>query len=162
MNLATVVIVGRPNVGKSSFFNRVLGRRAAVVANREGVTRDRHYQVAEWSGHYFTVVDTGGFLAKDLDGLNGSVRKQIEVAVAEADVVLFLTDGRVGITELDQTFARVIQKSGRPVILVVNKAESRNVALESAQFWNLGLGEPFAISALQGDNVADLLDKVME
>ncbi|MBW8887447.1 MAG: ribosome biogenesis GTPase Der [Fibrobacteres bacterium] len=162
MQLATVVIVGRPNVGKSSFFNRVLGRRAAVVANRDGVTRDRHYQVAEWNGHYFTVVDTGGFLSKDLDGLNGSVRKQIEVAVAEADVVLFLADGRVGITELDQTFARVIQKSGRPVILVVNKAESRNVALESSVFWNLGLGEPFPISALQGDNVADLLDKVLE
>jgi GTP-binding protein len=162
MQLATVVIVGRPNVGKSSFFNRVLGRLAAVVANREGVTRDRHYQMAEWNGHYFQVVDTGGFMAKDLDGLNGSVRKQIEVAIEEADVVLFLADGRVGITELDQTFARVIQKSGRPVILVVNKAESRNVALESAQFWNLGLGEPFPISALQGDNVADLLDKVLE
>jgi GTP-binding protein len=162
MQLANVVIVGRPNVGKSSFFNRVLGRRAAVVANREGVTRDRHYQVAEWNGHYFQVVDTGGFLAKDLDGLNGSVRKQIEVAVAEADLVLFLVDGRVGITELDLNFARVIQKTNRPVLLVVNKAEGRGVALESSQFWNLGLGEPFPISALQGDNVADLLDKVLE
>jgi GTP-binding protein len=162
MQLATVVIVGRPNVGKSSFFNRVLGRRAAVVADREGVTRDRHYQVAEWRGHHFQVVDTGGFLSKDLDGLNASVRKQIEVAVEEADLVLFLADGRVGITELDQTFARVIQKSGRPVLLVVNKAESRNVALEASQFWSLGLGEPFPISALQGDNVADLLDKVLE
>jgi GTP-binding protein len=162
MNLATVVIVGRPNVGKSSFFNRVLGRRAAVVADREGVTRDRHYQVAEWNGHHFQVVDTGGFLSKDLDALNSSVRKQIEVAVAEADLVLFLVDGRVGITEMDQTFARVIQKADRPTLLVVNKAESRNVALESAQFWGLGLGEPIAISALQGDNVADLLDKVLE
>lgn len=162
MNLATVVIVGRPNVGKSSFFNRVLGRRAAVVANREGVTRDRHYQVAEWNDRYFQVVDTGGFLSKDLDGLNASVRKQIEVAVLEADLVLFLVDGRVGVTELDQTFARVIQKSGKPVLLVVNKAEARQVAMEASQFWNLGLGEPHPVSALQGDNVADLLDKVLE
>lgn len=162
MNLATVVIVGRPNVGKSSFFNRVLGRRAAVVANREGVTRDRHYQVAEWNGIHFQVVDTGGFLSKDLDSLNSSVRKQIEVAVDEADLVLFLVDGRVGITEMDLNFARVIQKADRPTLLVVNKAESRAVSLESSQFWNLGLGEPIAISALQGDNVADLLDKVIE
>lgn len=162
MNLATVVIVGRPNVGKSSFFNRVLGRRAAVVANREGVTRDRHYQIAEWNGIHFQVVDTGGFLSKDLDSLNPSVRKQIEVAVEEADLVLFLVDGRVGITEMDLNFARVIQKADRPTLLVVNKAESRAVSLEASQFWNLGLGEPIAISALQGDNVADLLDKVIE
>ena len=162
MQLPTVAIVGRPNVGKSSFFNRVLGRRAAVVADREGVTRDRHYQVAEWNDRYFQVVDTGGFMSKDLDGVNGSVRKQIELAVADADLVLFLVDGRVGITELDQTFARVIQKTGRPALLVVNKAEKRQVAMESSQFWNLGLGEPFPISALQGDYVADLLDKVLE
>lgn len=162
MNLATVVIVGRPNVGKSSFFNRVLGRRAAVVANREGVTRDRHYQVAEWNGVHFQIVDTGGFLSKDLDSLNSSVRAQIEVAIDEADLVLFLVDGRVGITEMDLNFARVVQKTGRPTLLVVNKAESRSVSLEAAQYWSLGLGEPLPISALQGDNVADLLDAVLE
>ena len=162
MNLATVVIVGRPNVGKSSFFNRVLGRRAAVVANREGVTRDRHYQIAEWNGIHFQIVDTGGFLSKDLDSLNSSVRAQIEVAIDEADLVLFLVDGRVGITEMDLNFARVVQKTGRPTLLVVNKAESRSVSLEAAQYWSLGLGEPLPISALQGDNVADLLDAVVE
>lgn len=162
MNLATVVIVGRPNVGKSSFFNRVLGRRAAVVANREGVTRDRHYQNAEWNGVHFQVVDTGGFLSKDLDSLNASVRAQIEVAIEEADLVLFLVDGRVGITEMDLNFARVVQKTGRSTLLLVNKAESRSVALEAAQYWALGLGEPFPISALQGDNVADVLDAVLE
>jgi GTP-binding protein len=161
MNLATVVIVGRPNVGKSSFFNRVLGRRAAVVANREGVTRDRHYQVADWGGVHFQIVDTGGFLSKDEDALNASVRNQIMVAVEEADLVLFLVDGRVGITEMDMVFARLIQKSGQPTLLVVNKAESRSVALEAAQYWSLGLGEPLPISALQGDNVADLLDAVV-
>ncbi|MEO7426405.1 MAG: ribosome biogenesis GTPase Der [Fibrobacteria bacterium] len=162
MNLATVVIVGRPNVGKSSFFNRVLGRRAAVVANREGVTRDRHYQIAEWNGVHFQIVDTGGFLSKDLDALNSSVRDQILVAVEEADLVLFLVDGRVGITEMDLTFARLIQKTGQPTLLVVNKAESRSVSLEASQYWSLGLGEPLPISALQGDNVADLLDAVVE
>src|SRR3954468_12781471 len=115
MNLATVVIVGRPNVGKSSFFNRVLGRRAAVVANREGVTRDRHYQIAEWCGVYFQIVDTGGFMSKDLDVMDTLVRQQIQVAVDEADLVLFLADGRTGVAEMDQAFARVIQKSNKPV-----------------------------------------------
>jgi GTP-binding protein len=162
MNLATVVIVGRPNVGKSSLFNRVLGRRAAVVADREGVTRDRHYQAAEWSGIHFQIVDTGGFIPKDVDVLDSQVRMQIETAVADADLVLFLVDGRVGITELDQTFARIIQRSNRPVMLAVNKAESRNVALEAPQYWSLGLGEPRAISALHGDGVADLLDEVLD
>ena len=162
MNLATVVIVGRPNVGKSSFFNRVLGRRAAVVANREGVTRDRHYQIAEWNGVHFQIVDTGGFLSKDLDALNASVREQILVAVEEADLVLFLVDGRVGITEMDLNFARLIQKTNQPTLLVVNKAESRAVELEAPQYWSLGLGEPLPISALQGDHVADLLDAVVE
>ncbi len=162
MNLATVVIVGRPNVGKSSFFNRVLGRRVAVVADREGVTRDRHYQVAEWSGILFQIVDTGGFLSKDIEVLDGQVRQQIEVAVAEADLVLFMVDGRTGITDLDQTFSRVIQKSNRPVLMVVNKAEKRSVAMESSEFWNLGLGQPWPISAQQGEGVADLLDKMLE
>ena len=162
MNLATVVIVGRPNVGKSSFFNRVLGRRAAVVANREGVTRDRHYQIAEWNGVHFQIVDTGGFLSKDLDALNASVREQILVAVEEADLVLFLVDGRVGITEMDLNFARLIQKTNQPTLLVVNKSESRAVELEAPQYWSLGLGEPLPISALQGDHVADLLDAVVE
>jgi GTP-binding protein len=162
MNLATVVIVGRPNVGKSSLFNRILGRRAAVVADREGVTRDRHYQSAEWSGIHFQVVDTGGFIPKDTDVLDTQVRMQIETAVKDADVVLFIVDGRVGITELDLTFARLIQRSNRPVMLAVNKAESRSVALEAPQYWALGLGEPWVISALHGDGVADLLDAVLE
>src|SRR6185295_15819404 len=164
MNLPCVVIVGRPNVGKSSLFNRILGRRAAVVADREGVTRDRHYQVGEWSGVHFQVVDTGGFLSKDLDALDKQVRQQIEIAVEDADVVVFLVDGRVGITELDQNFARLIQRrvrEPRPVFLAVNKAESRSVALEASQYWSLGLGEPRPISALHGKGVADLLDEVL-
>lgn len=161
MNLATVVIVGRPNVGKSSLFNRVLGRRAAVVANREGVTRDRHYQLAEWSGIHFNLVDTGGFIPKEQEAIDKLVRQQIEVAVADADLVLFIVDGRVGITELDQNFARLIQRSERPVMLAVNKAESKSVSDEASQYWSLGLGEPMAISALHGSGVFDLLDALV-
>ena len=167
MRLPTVVIVGRPNVGKSSLFNRILGRRAAVVANRDGVTRDRHYQVGEWNGAHFQVVDTGGFISKDLDALDMQVKRQIETAIDDADLVLFLVDGRVGVTELDQTFARLIQRKigpgegTRPVRLVVNKAESRSVALEAHQYWILGLGEPRPVSALHGEGVADLLDDMV-
>lgn len=161
MNLANVVIVGRPNVGKSSLFNRILGRRAAVVANREGVTRDRHYQVAEWNGIHFQVVDTGGFIPKELETMDKLVRQQIEVAIGEADLVVFLVDGRVGITEQDQAFARLVQKSNQPVMLVVNKAESTSVAAEAAQYWSLGLGEPYPISALHGTGVFDMLDVLL-
>ncbi len=161
MNLATVVIVGRPNVGKSSFFNRVLGRRAAVVANRDGVTRDRHYQLAEWNGIYFQIVDTGGFISKEMETIDGLVKEQIEIAMREADLVLFMVDGRTGITDLDQTFARIVQRSNRPVLMVVNKTESRHIRDEASEFWSLGLGEPMAVSALHGDGVADVLDAMM-
>jgi GTPase len=161
MNLATVVIVGRPNVGKSSFFNRVLGRRAAVVADREGVTRDRHYQLAEWNGIYFQIVDTGGFISKEIEAIDSLVREQIEVAMREADLVLFMVDGRTGVTDLDQTFARLVQRSKRPVLMVVNKTESRHIRDEASEFWSLGLGEPMPVSAIHGDGVADVLDAMM-
>ncbi len=161
MNLATVVIVGRPNVGKSSFFNRVLGRRAAVVADREGVTRDRHYQLAEWNGIYFQIVDTGGFISKEIESIDTLVREQIEIAMREADLVLFMVDGRTGITDLDQTFARLVQRSKRPVLMVVNKTESRHIRDEASEFWSLGLGEPWPVSAIHGDGVAEVLDAMM-
>jgi GTP-binding protein len=161
MNLATVVIVGRPNVGKSSFFNRVLGRRVAVVADKEGVTRDRHYQLAEWNGIYFQIVDTGGFISKDMEAIDSLVREQIEIAMAEADLVLFMVDGRVGITDLDQTFARIVQRSNRPVLMIVNKTESRHVRDEASEYWALGLGEPMPVSAIHGDGVAEVLDAMM-
>ncbi|HLP40984.1 MAG TPA: ribosome biogenesis GTPase Der [Fibrobacteria bacterium] len=161
MNLATVVIVGRPNVGKSSLFNRILGRRAAVVADREGVTRDRHYQMAEWAGIHFQIVDTGGFMPKDIDHMDKLVRQQIETALEDADLVVFLVDGRVGITDLDQTFARLVQRADRPTMVVVNKAESQSVANEASQYWSLGLGEPMAISALHGSGVYDMLDALV-
>ncbi len=162
MRMAKVVIVGRPNVGKSSFFNRVVGYKSAVVADREGVTRDRHYEIAEWSGIYFQMIDTGGFIHKELDTIDEQVRLQIDAALADADIALFLTDGRAGVTDLDLQFARVLQRKKVPSFLVVNKAESKHVAAEVSAFWTLGLGEPWPVSALHGDGIADLLDAVVE
>ncbi len=159
--LPVVVIVGRPNVGKSSIFNRILGRRAAVVSDREGVTRDRHFQVADWNGSYFHIVDTGGFIDRTGEDLDEQVRLQIQAALAEADLAIFLADGLTGITDVDMRFARMVLKSGRKTILAVNKSERRNTQIESHQFWNLGLGNPFAVSALDGSGVADLLDEMV-
>jgi len=162
MRLPILVIVGRPNVGKSSLFNRVLGRREAVVANREGVTRDRHYQKAVWNGIDFQIVDTGGFIPRSVDSLDEQVRKQIEVAVEEADHVAFVIDGKVGITDLDLQFSRLLQRKNKPVTLLVNKSESPAVAAEASEAWSLGLGRPYAVSALQGMGVADVLDHIIE
>src|SRR6266849_5528430 len=122
MRLPSAVIAGRPNVGKSSLFNRILGRRAAVVANREGVTRDRHYQETFWNGKRFQIVDTGGLMAHGSDAMGEQVRRQIETALDEADVVLFVIDGKVGVTSQDEEFAKMVLRKRRPTILVVNKS----------------------------------------
>ena len=149
-------------MGKSSLFNRILGRRAAVVSDRDGVTRDRHYQVAEWQGRSFTLVDTGGFLPDDtIDQLAESVRQQIFTAVNDADVVLFMVDIRVGVTTLDQQFARLILKTGKPVILVANKGEKEIDRTEGWAFLKLGLGQPRMVSALTGYACLSLLDEVV-
>ena len=162
MKLPIVCIIGRPNVGKSSLFNRILGRRAAVVSDRDGVTRDRHYQNAIYKGHEFTVVDTGGFLPDDsIDVLADSVRAQIFNAVNEADLVLFMVDIRVGITKLDQQFARLIRKLDKKVILVANKSELQGDRQESYEFLKLGFGQPRTISALTGYACLSLLDEVV-
>lgn len=159
MNLPCVVIAGRPNVGKSSLFNRMLGRRAAVVSDREGVTRDRHYQMMEHEGKSFNIVDTGGFMPRDVDALDGQVRDQIGAALDEADVVLFVIDGRSGVTNQDQEFARMVLRRKRPVILVVNKSEKPETAREAVEAWSLGMGEPFPVSAISGFGIRDLVDK---
>lgn len=162
MKLPIVCIIGRPNVGKSSLFNRILGRRAAVVSDRDGVTRDRHYQNASYKGHEFVVVDTGGFLPDDsIDVLADSVRTQIFNAVNEADLVLFMVDIRVGITKLDQQFARLVRKLDKKVILVANKSELANDRQESYEFLKLGFGQPRTISALTGYACLSLLDEVI-
>lgn len=162
MKLPIVCIIGRPNVGKSSLFNRILGRRAAVVSDRDGVTRDRHYQTANYKGHEFTVVDTGGFLPDDtIDVLADSVRTQIFNAVNESDLVLFMVDVRVGITKLDQQFARLIRKLDKKVILVANKSENGGDRQESYEFLKLGFGQPRTISALTGYACLSLLDEII-
>ena len=158
--LPLVVVAGRPNVGKSTLVNRIVGRRAAVVEERPGVTRDRKELDAEWCGHHFTIVDTGGWLSSD-DPLNAQVSAQSERAIAEADVILFVVDVTVGLTEEDLDVARVLKKSRRPVRVVVNKVDSDS---RDADIWDalsLGLGDPWPVSALHGRGTGDLLDDVV-
>ncbi len=159
--LPSVVIVGRPNVGKSSLFNRILRRRAAVVSNREGVTRDRHFQIAQWNERHFTLVDTGGYLVDDdVDVMAEEVRSQIVTAIENADFIIFMTDVRVGITEVDLRFSRIIRKSKKPFILAANKSEREEDRLTQYEFLKLGLGDPHAVSASTGFGIGDLLDVV--
>jgi GTP-binding protein len=160
MSLPSVVIAGRPNVGKSSLFNRILGRRAAVVHDREGVTRDRHFQEKEYNGKRFMIVDTGGFMPKVDGTLDEQVRDQIGMALDEAALVLFVTDGRTGITAQDENFAKLVMRKRRPLLLVVNKSEKPDDARMSAEAWSLGMGEPIPVSAISGFGVRDLLDKI--
>lgn len=156
-----VSIVGRPNVGKSTLFNRILGRRAAVVDNAPGVTRDRNYQPASWCGHEFTLIDTGGLIPTARDAIPVEIHKHVDVAVDESAVIIFLVEAGAGPTDLDLLIARRLKKR-RPgkVILVANKAESEESRNEAIRHMALGCGEPEAISALLGQGVGDLLDRV--
>ncbi|MEW6277236.1 MAG: ribosome biogenesis GTPase Der [Candidatus Eremiobacterota bacterium] len=157
-----VAIVGRPNVGKSALFNRLSGRRKAIVADEPGVTRDRLYVPCEWNGKTFTLVDTGGMDPADPDELRLRVFDQARTAVQEAQVILFVVDGQVGVHPLDLEVAAILRRSGKPVVLVVNKAENERVESERYQFYELGLGEPWPVSALHGTHSGDLLDHVLE
>jgi GTP-binding protein len=156
-----LAVVGRPNVGKSTLVNRIIGRREAVVEDRPGVTRDRVSYDANWSGRAFTVVDTGGW-DPDARGMAESIRAQAEVAVTLADAVLFVVDATVGITDHDEAVVRILRKSGKPVVLAANKVDDQRTEAEAHGLWNLGLGEPYPVSALHGRGVADLLDHVMD
>jgi len=159
--LPVLAIVGRPNVGKSSLVNRVLGRREAVVEDTPGVTRDRVSYRAEWLGRPFTIVDTGGW-EPDAKGIDASVAAQAEVAVELADAVLFVVDATVGATSTDEHVVRMLRRSKRPVLLVANKIDDIAQEHLAAELWGLGLGEPWPVSSMHGRGVADLLDKVME
>lgn len=161
-NTPVVAIVGRPNVGKSALFNRILRRRQAVVADRPGVTRDRIVAEAEWSGRSFLLIDTGGMDPYDTDELRQDVFRQAQTAMDEADVICFVVDGQEGVHPLDEEVAARLRQSDSPVILVVNKAENPNAEMEKYSFYSLGLGEPIAISALHGSNTGDFLDRVLE
>ncbi|BCV21483.1 ribosome biogenesis GTPase Der [Moorella sp. Hama-1] len=162
MSKPVVAIVGRPNVGKSTLFNRITGGRVAIVEDTPGVTRDRLYRDAEWCGRQFTLVDTGGIAARLDDPLVARVRSQAEQALKEADVIIFLVDSRTGITADDEEIAALLRRSDRPVLLVANKVEDFSDPTVTHEFYRLGLGDPLPISAAHGMNIGDLLDKVIE
>ncbi|HUF12229.1 MAG TPA: ribosome biogenesis GTPase Der [Longimicrobiales bacterium] len=159
--LPTVAVVGRPNVGKSTFFNRVLGQRLAIVQDQPGVTRDRHFAEAEWAGHHFYLVDTGGLVTDDKEPMLAAIREQVMVAIQEADVLVFVVDGKVGPHPMDLSIAEVLRKAGRPVVLVVNKMDRLPEETAHNEFWSLGLGEPLPVSAVSGKGSGDLLDAIV-
>jgi GTP-binding protein len=159
--LPAVAVVGRPNVGKSTFFNRVIGRRHAIVDDRPGVTRDRNFARAEWNGRTFFIVDTGGLIEGSDEPLDRSVRDQALAAMQEADVILFLVDGAAGVHPLDERLADVLRAPGKPVLLVVNKMDNLPHDVGHHDFWRLGLGEPIPVSAISGRGSGDLLDRIV-
>ncbi|MBQ8427370.1 MAG: ribosome biogenesis GTPase Der [Clostridia bacterium] len=155
-----VAIVGRPNVGKSTFFNKVVGKKISIVENFPGVTRDRLYADAEWCGQYFTLVDTGGLELKSTDEMWRHIQKQAEIAIETADVIILFTDAKTGLNASDEDVAMKLRKSGKPVVLAVNKLDNYEPE-KLYEFYNLGLGEPFGISAEHGTGIGDLLDEVV-
>src|SRR5436309_11887715 len=169
-----VAIVGRPNVGKSTFFNRMLGERVAIVEDLPGTTRDRIYGDTDWNGREFTLIDTGGLeLGSDIPvgqvGLNGQpgdimkrVQAQAELAIEEADVIVFMVDAKAGITAADEEVADLLRRTQKPVILAANKADNAARRLDAVEFYSLGLGEPIVISSIQGTGTGDLLDLIVE
>ena len=156
-----VAIVGRPNVGKSTLFNRLTKTRQAIVNEQAGTTRDRQYGKSEWLGKEFSVVDTGGWVVNSDDVFKEEIRKQVLLAVEEADVILFVVDVMNGVTDLDAQVAGILRRSKTPVILVANKTDSNELQYNAAEFYSLGLGDPFCISAMSGSGTGDLLDLVL-
>ena len=157
-----VAIVGRPNVGKSTLFNRMVESRQAITDATAGVTRDRHYGKCEWGGLEFSVIDTGGYVTNSDDIFEGEIRKQVKLAVDEADVILFLTDVMGGVTDLDDDVAELLRKSRKPVVLAVNKVDNVDRQYLTGEFYSLGLGEIYAISAVNGSGTGDLMDAIVE
>jgi ribosome-associated GTPase EngA len=158
---AVVAIVGRPNVGKSALFNRIVGARIAIVEGEPGVTRDRIYAQSEWDGRTFTLIDTGGIDLGAEEGFFALARRQAEIAVEEADVVLLVVDVRAGLVPADLEVAEALRRSNKPVLVVANKADDGNLALAASEFFALGLGEPIPVSAEHGRGIADLLDRLV-
>ena len=157
-----VAIVGRPNVGKSTLFNRLTKTRHAIVSDEAGTTRDRQYGKCEWVGREFSVVDTGGWVVNSDDIFEEEIRKQVTLATEEADVILFLVDVTTGVTDLDQQVAGILRRATKPVILVANKTDNNDQQWQAAEFYALGLGDPFCISSATGSGTGDLLDLVIE
>jgi len=160
--LPVVAIVGRPNVGKSTLFNRIIRSRDAIVDNQPGVTRDRKHIETDWAGRKFILVDTGGYVPDSQDRFEKAIVQQVNSAVEEATVIVFVADGNTGVTAIDEEIARLLNKSGKPVVLVVNKIDNQAKEINTADFYKLGIGEQAAISALSGRSIGDFLDTVIK
>ncbi len=158
----TVAIVGRPNVGKSTFFNRMLQQRKAIVDDVSGVTRDRQYGVTDWNGKYFNVIDTGGFVADSDDVFEKEIAKQVVIAIDEADAIIFMTDAATGVTDLDTSMANMLRKIKKPVFMAVNKVDNNNRMLEASEFYAFGFENVFFISSMTGSGSGELLDAITE
>lgn len=160
--MSLVAIVGRPNVGKSTLFNRLVGMRQAIVDETAGVTRDRHYGRCEWCGNEFSVVDTGGYTSNSDDIFEEAIRRQVVIAIREADLVLFMVEASAGITDYDAEIADLLRKSGKPVVLAANKVDTGDKVYDTFQFYSLGLGDVWSISAANGGGTGDLLDEIVK
>lgn len=157
-----LAIVGRPNVGKSTFFNRLVKNRQAIVEETAGVTRDRHYGISDWNGIEFSVIDTGGYVVGSEDVFEEEIRKQVELAITESDVIIFMVDVKDGLTGMDEEVAHMLRRSKRPIFLVVNKVDSHKRELDTGEFYSLGLGQVYSISSISGSGTGDLLDDVVK
>jgi GTPase len=160
--MGIVAIVGRPNVGKSTLFNRLVGKRQAIVDQTAGVTRDRHYGKTDWNGREFSIVDTGGYAHNTDDVFEEQIRRQVLIAIQESDVVIFMVDVQTGITDYDQSIAGILRKSEKPVIVAVNKVDHGGRIFDTYEFHALGLGEPISIAAASGSGTGELLDRILE
>lgn len=156
-----VALVGRPNVGKSTLFNRLIKRREAIVDSVSGVTRDRHYGKSEWNGREFTVIDTGGYIEGSDDIFEGEIRKQVELAIDEANVIIFVVDNQIGLTDMDKEVSMLLQRADKPVLLAVNKVETNKNRLDAVEFYELGVEKYYTISAMDGSGTGDLLDNII-
>ncbi|HHJ49711.1 MAG TPA: ribosome biogenesis GTPase Der [Phaeodactylibacter sp.] len=162
MSSNIVAIVGRPNVGKSTLYNRLIGERKAIIDDISGVTRDRLYGRCEWNGKGFTVVDTGGFVKNSDDIFEAAIREQVQIAIDEAEVILFLVDVTTGLTDLDEEVANMLRRTQKPVFLVVNKVDNHQRMLDANEFWSLGFEQTYFVSSMTGSGTGDLLDAVTE
>ena len=159
--MSLVAIVGRPNVGKSTLFNRLVGQRKAIVDATAGTTRDRHYGKTDWNGREFSVIDTGGYSVNSDDIFEDDIRRQVMLAIEEADVILFLVEVNTGITDLDQMMADILRRTSKKVLLVCNKVDNYDLIYSSHEFYSLGLGEPYCISSMSGSGTGDLMDEIV-
>lgn len=157
-----VAIVGRPNVGKSTLYNRLIGEKYAIVDNFSGVTRDRLYGSCFWNGKNFTVIDTGGFVPESRDVFESAIREQVEIAIEEASAIIFMVDVTTGITDLDEAMTRILRKTDKPVFLVVNKVDNPSRMLDANEFWSLGFEQTFFLSSITGSGTGELLDDLVE